>query len=69
MRFVGDDKDKLFALRDIIRKGIEPPVLIFVRTKDKARMLFKELLYDGILVDAIHADRTEEEVSCILQYI
>ncbi|XP_044765428.1 probable ATP-dependent RNA helicase DDX52 [Coccinella septempunctata] len=61
LRFVGDDKDKLFVLRDIFRNGIEPPVLIFVRSKDKARMLFKELLYDGVLVDAIHADRTEEE--------
>ncbi|XP_045464966.1 probable ATP-dependent RNA helicase DDX52 isoform X2 [Harmonia axyridis] len=61
LRFVGDDRDKLFALRDIIRNGIEPPVLIFVKTKDKAKMLFKELLLDGIYVDAIHADRTEEE--------
>ena len=41
---------------------MEPPVLIFVQSKERARELFSELLYDGIMVDVIHADRTQLQV-------
>ncbi|XP_018567286.1 probable ATP-dependent RNA helicase DDX52 [Anoplophora glabripennis] len=57
--FVGNEQGKLLALRDIIRAGISPPVLIFVQSKERAQQLFNELIYDGINVDAIHADRTQ----------
>ncbi|KAK7069336.1 DEAD (Asp-Glu-Ala-Asp) box polypeptide 52 [Halocaridina rubra] len=57
--FCGAEHGKLFALRDILRKGYKPPVLIFVQTKERAKELFKELVYDNIMVDAIHADRTQ----------
>jgi len=59
--FCGDESGKLLALRDFIRKGYEPPVLIFVQTKERAKELFKELIYDNIMVDAIHADRTQTQ--------
>merc|ERR1712083_1102998 len=39
--------------------GMQPPVLVFVQTKERAQDLFKELLYDGIHVDVIHADRSQ----------
>ncbi|KAL3285424.1 hypothetical protein HHI36_019526 [Cryptolaemus montrouzieri] len=57
--FVGNEHGKLLAFRDIVRKGISPPVLIFVQSKERAQQLFNELIYDGINVDAIHADRTQ----------
>nr|KAG5714586.1 hypothetical protein BaRGS_007032 [Batillaria attramentaria] len=57
--FVGNESGKRLALRDLIRKGIEPPVLIFVQSKDRAKELFSEFIYDGINVDVIHADRTQ----------
>lgn len=60
--FVGNEQGKLLALRDIIRTGISPPVLIFVQSKERAHELFNELIYDGINVDAIHADRTQLQV-------
>ncbi|PVD26357.1 hypothetical protein C0Q70_14029 [Pomacea canaliculata] len=53
------ESGKRLAIRDIIRKGIEPPVLIFVQSKDRAKELFSELIYDGINVDVIHADKTQ----------
>lgn len=57
--FVGNEQGKLLAFRDLIRKGINPPVLVFVQSKERAQQLFNELIYDGINVDAIHADRTQ----------
>ncbi|XP_077983272.1 putative ATP-dependent RNA helicase DDX52 [Glandiceps talaboti] len=57
--YVGQEFGKLLAVRDIIAKGVQPPVLVFVQSKDRAKELFNELLYDGINVDVIHADRTQ----------
>ncbi|KAL1488193.1 hypothetical protein ABEB36_015150 [Hypothenemus hampei] len=62
LQFVGSEHGKLLALRDLIRQGVQPPVLIFVQSKDRAQQLFNELIYDGIMVDVIHADRTQTQV-------
>ncbi|XP_020292612.1 probable ATP-dependent RNA helicase DDX52 [Pseudomyrmex gracilis] len=59
--FVGWESGKLLELRNIIQKGITPPVLIFVQSKERGQKLFKELIYDGIYVDVIHSDRTMTE--------
>nr|CAG4643980.1 EOG090X06T3 [Lepidurus arcticus] len=42
-------------------QGLEPPVLVFVQTKERAKELFNELIHDGINVDVIHAERTQLE--------
>ncbi|PNF22363.1 hypothetical protein B7P43_G17503 [Cryptotermes secundus] len=57
--FVGSEHGKMVALRELVQKGLTPPVLIFVQTKERAKELFSELIYDGINVDVIHADRTQ----------
>jgi len=57
--FVGNESGKLLAFRDLIRKGLTPPVLVFVQSKERAQQLFSELIFDGINVDAIHADRSQ----------
>ncbi|XP_056629660.1 DEAD box protein 52 homolog [Diorhabda sublineata] len=57
--FVGNEQGKLLAFRDLVKKGICPPVLVFVQSKERAQQLFNELIYDGINVDAIHSDRTQ----------
>ncbi|KAM7348044.1 DExD-box helicase 52 [Cochliomyia hominivorax] len=59
--FVGSENGKLLAVRDMVKSGLKPPVLIFVQSKDRAKQLFEELLYDGINVDVIHADRTQQQ--------
>ncbi|XP_054012937.1 probable ATP-dependent RNA helicase DDX52 isoform X2 [Hylaeus anthracinus] len=59
--FVGTERGKLVALRNIIQKGVLPPVLVFVQSKERAQELFNELIYDGINVDVIHADRTQTQ--------
>ncbi|OWR53162.1 putative ATP-dependent RNA helicase DDX52 like protein [Danaus plexippus plexippus] len=60
--FCGNESGKLVAFRQLIQKGLKPPVLVFVQSKDRAKELFKELLYDGIQVDVIHGDRTQAQV-------
>jgi ATP-dependent RNA helicase DDX52/ROK1 len=40
---------------------LEPPVLIFVQSKERAQELHRELENDDIKVDSIHADRTQAQ--------
>eukprot|EP00298_Acanthocystis_sp_HF-20_P013271 c20276_g1_i1.p1 GENE.c20276_g1_i1~~c20276_g1_i1.p1 ORF type:complete len:364 (+),score=154.26 c20276_g1_i1:68-1159(+) len=57
--FVGNENGKILAVRQLFQKGgLQPPILIFLQTKERAQELFKELVYDGINVDAIHADKS-----------
>lgn len=37
-------------------------MLVFVQSKERARELFHELVYEGINVDVIHAERTQQQV-------
>jgi len=61
LMFVGQESGKLLAMRQIIQKGFQPPLLVFVQSKDRAKELFNELIYDGLNVDVIHADRTQAQ--------
>jgi len=61
LMFVGQESGKLLAMRQIIQRGFQPPVLVFVQSKDRAKELFNELIYDGLNVDVIHADRTQAQ--------
>ncbi len=63
--YVGNEHGKLYSLRSLFKKGFEPPILVFVQSKDRAKQLFKELIYDGINVDVIHAERTQLQVLSI----
>lgn len=47
---LGSEKGKLLALRQQIREGVTPPVLIFVQSKERANELYRELLYDRKLL-------------------
>uniref|UniRef100_A0ABM5EN72 Probable ATP-dependent RNA helicase DDX52 n=1 Tax=Pogona vitticeps TaxID=103695 RepID=A0ABM5EN72_9SAUR len=59
--FVGSETGKLLAMRDLVKKGFTPPVLVFVQSIERAKELFHELIYEGINVDVIHADRTQQQ--------
>lgn len=49
------------AVRNLFKQGFEPPILIFVETKERAEYLFKELIYENINVDLISSDRTQQQ--------
>ncbi|OQS01510.1 DEAD/DEAH box RNA helicase [Achlya hypogyna] len=59
--FVGKEEGKLVAMKQLVQEGLKLPVLMFVQNKDRAKELYQELMYDGINVGAIHADRTKEQ--------
>ncbi|KAK2502799.1 hypothetical protein MC885_019109 [Smutsia gigantea] len=59
--FVGTETGKLLAMRELVKKGFNPPVLVFVQSIERAKELFHELIYEGINVDVIHADRTQQQ--------
>ncbi|MQM12718.1 hypothetical protein Taro_045635, partial [Colocasia esculenta] len=54
--FAGSEKGKLIALRQSFAESLNPPVLIFVQSKERAKVLYKELAFDNIKADVIHAD-------------
>ncbi|KAI8071268.1 P-loop containing nucleoside triphosphate hydrolase protein [Gongronella butleri] len=64
--FTGNESGKMVALRQYINAGIKPPVLIFVQSIDRAKELFKELVFDGINVEVIHSDRTKAQRESII---
>jgi ATP-dependent RNA helicase DDX52/ROK1 len=62
LKYVGTEAAKLLGVREIFREGVSPPVLIFVQSKDRAKQLFSELMYDDNMnIDIIHSDRTQRE--------
>ena len=56
--FCGREDGKLVALRQMVREGLRPPVLIFVQSVERAMQLFHALVYDGLHVGVLHAERT-----------
>ncbi|NP_001079530.1 DEAD-box helicase 52 L homeolog [Xenopus laevis] len=65
--FVGSETGKLLAMRNLIKKGFTPPVLAFVQSVERAKELFHELIYEGINVDVIHAERTQQQRDNVIQ--
>lgn len=57
--FVGSEKGKLLALRQNFAESLNPPVLVFVQSKERAKELYKELAFDDLKADVIHADLSE----------
>lgn len=61
LQFVGSEEGKLLALKNLIFKGLEAPVLIFVEEKEKGKKLFANLISEGINVEVIHSDRIQSQ--------
>nr|CAD1833659.1 unnamed protein product [Ananas comosus var. bracteatus] len=59
--FAGSEKGKLLALRQSFAESLNPPVLVFVQSKETAKELYKELAFDDIKADVIHADLTQQQ--------
>lgn len=64
--YVGNESGKVLSLREIINSGIEVPVIIFVQTKEKAKRLANEFLYDDLNIDFIHSERDAKERDSIV---
>jgi ATP-dependent RNA helicase DDX52/ROK1 len=65
--YVGQEEGKLLEVRNLLQKGIKPPILIFVQSIERAKELFHELVYDSVNVDVIHSERTKAARDSIIQ--
>ncbi|EXC16265.1 DEAD-box ATP-dependent RNA helicase 57 [Morus notabilis] len=59
--FAGSEEGKLLALRQSFAESLNPPVLIFVQSKERAKELHAELVVDNIRVDVIHSDLSQAQ--------
>eukprot|EP01061_Rhynchopus_euleeides_P009251 TRINITY_DN18384_c0_g2_i1.p1 TRINITY_DN18384_c0_g2~~TRINITY_DN18384_c0_g2_i1.p1 ORF type:complete len:606 (+),score=262.00 TRINITY_DN18384_c0_g2_i1:227-2044(+) len=61
LEYCGKESGKKEALKQLLQRGITPPVLVFVQSIDRAKDLYSELLVMDVRVAAIHSDRTAEQ--------
>ncbi|KAB2006960.1 hypothetical protein ERO13_D11G343900v2 [Gossypium hirsutum] len=59
--FAGTEEGKLLALRQSFQERLNPPVLIFVQSKERAKELYEELKFDNIRVGVIDSDLSETQ--------
>jgi len=65
--FVGTEQGKPLAMRQLIQKGLNIPVLCFVQSVERAKQLFQELVFDGIQVDVIHSQRSAKQRESVVE--
>ena len=57
--FVGKERGKVVALRQMFTEGITPPVLVFAQSKDRVEQVARLLALEGATrIGVIHADRS-----------
>ncbi|KAG2389248.1 hypothetical protein C9374_014648 [Naegleria lovaniensis] len=67
--FVGSEEGKLLALKERIRvEGLKPPVLIFVQSIERAKQLYKEMLYTLTNTTGMSSSSTDTGASDPLDY-
>ncbi|KAK3038407.1 hypothetical protein RJ639_030573 [Escallonia herrerae] len=65
--FAGSEEGKLLALRQSFQESLNPPILIFVQNKERAKDLYNELKFEDIRADVVHADLSDVQVTCWFQ--
>lgn len=59
--FVGNELGKIIAVRNMIREGLKPPVLIFVQSIERTKELLEEIQTAGLHVAVMNSKMTGEE--------
>ncbi|KAI4378744.1 hypothetical protein MLD38_016181 [Melastoma candidum] len=59
--FAGSEEGKLLALRQSFSESLNPPVLIFLQSKERAKELYGELALDNIRANVIHSDLSQTQ--------
>ena len=49
LKYCGTEEGKLLAFRAMLREGFEPPMLVFVQSKERARLLFFAYSFNFLL--------------------
>lgn len=67
--FCGNELGKVVAMRNLVREGITPPVLVFVQSVERSKELFEEIRTEGLHMAIIHAKMSvEEREETVLQF-
>ncbi|KAJ1612981.1 Rok1p [Cryptosporidium canis] len=65
---VTKDDAKIESLRQLIKQGkVMLPTLVFTNSKDDAQRLFRKLMFDNLIVEAIHSDMPKTKRDNIVQ--
>ncbi|KAF7456694.1 DEAD/DEAH box helicase family protein [Cryptosporidium felis] len=65
---VTKNESKIESLRQLINQGkIMLPTLVFTNSKEDAQRLFKKLMFDNLIVEAIHSDMSKIKRDNIIQ--
>ena len=65
--YTGKEDGKLHSLREFFEGEWNPPLLLFVQSKDRAVQLFNELKYDPIRPALISSDQSKHQRDQIVQ--
>jgi ATP-dependent RNA helicase DDX52/ROK1 len=67
--FCGNELGKVVAMRNLVREGITPPVLVFVQSVERSKELFEEIRTEGLHMAIMHAKMSvEEREETVLQF-
>ena len=67
--FCGNELGKVVAMRNLVREGITPPVLVFVQSIERSKELFEEIRTEGLHMAIMHAKMSvEEREETVLQF-
>ncbi len=56
------------AIKNLLKSGFNPPILVFCQSKERVTDLFKELVTEFKMhIDIISSDRSQPEVLIFLQ--
>nr|CCC95903.1 unnamed protein product [Trypanosoma congolense IL3000] len=59
--FCGNELGKIVAMRNILREGITPPVLIFVQSIERSKELYEEIHCQGLHIAVMNSRMSHEE--------
>ncbi|AYU81606.1 ATP-dependent DEAD/H RNA helicase, putative [Leishmania donovani] len=67
--FCGNELGKVVAMRNHVREGITPPVLVFVQSVERSKELYEEIRAEGLHMAIMHAKMTvEQREETVLQF-
>ncbi|KAG5496116.1 hypothetical protein JKF63_02417 [Porcisia hertigi] len=67
--FCGNELGKVVAMRNLVREGITPPVLVFVQSVERSKELYEEIRAAGLHMAIMHAKMTvEQREETVLQF-
>uniref|UniRef100_A0A914Y6G4 Probable ATP-dependent RNA helicase DDX52 n=1 Tax=Panagrolaimus superbus TaxID=310955 RepID=A0A914Y6G4_9BILA len=69
--YAGSESGKIAAIRDVLKKGFDPPALIFVQNKDRAGQLYSQLRTDfpKLPIELVSSEITDKEKDKILDQV